>query len=88
MKRERDSEQEAHCLALLLFTVSLIRARNTFIIQNKTSYLQFIKKKTKKTTAPRENPGNPERLHPISIRRRRREMTSLWKWVENIYLDE
>lgn len=84
MKRERDSEQEAHCLALLLFTVSLIRARNTFIIQNKTSYLQFIKK----TTAPRENPGNPERLHLISIRRRRREMTSLWKWVENIYLDE
>lgn len=86
MKRERDSEQGAHCLALLLFTVSLIRARNTFIIQNKPSYLQFIKKK--KTTAPRENPGNPERLHLISIRRRRREITSLWKWVENIYLDE
>lgn len=48
MKRERDSEREAHCLALLLFTVSLIRARNTFIIQNKTSYLQFIKKKKNK----------------------------------------
>lgn len=54
MKRERDSEQEAHCLALLLFTVSLIRARNTFIIQNKTSYLQFIKKNKKNNSAARK----------------------------------
>lgn len=54
MKRERDSEQGAHCLALLLFTVSLIRARNTFIIQNKTSYLQFIKKKKKNNSAARK----------------------------------